>query len=138
MLGCFLIKHVAGKLQEGRARFVVNEGKMNPIFFDVPRLMELAKSNPKELERLRQQEIENLINQAPEHMRTRLRGLQFQIDCKRQLHKHPLGACVEISRMMLDSLQNLNLAAQGELKSHRLAQKTHESAAVIPFPALAH
>jgi hypothetical protein len=108
---------------------------MNPIFLNAQQLIELAKNNPKELERLRLQEIEELIGNAPEHMRTRLRGLQFQIDCKRRLHKNPLGACVEISRMMLDSLQNLNLAAQGGLKSKRV-RETQESAAILPFRAL--
>jgi hypothetical protein len=111
---------------------------MNPIFLDTQKLMELAKNNPEELERLRRQAIEDLINRAPDHIRNRLRGLQFQIDCKRRLHKNPLGACMEISRMMLDSLQSLNMAIQGELKSPRTVQRAQNPAAVIPFPALAN
>lgn len=111
---------------------------MNSIFFDAQRLMDLAKNHPEELERLRLEEIDNLINSAPEHMRKRLRGLQFQVDCKRRLHKNPLGACIEISRMMLDSLHSLNLAVQGELKSPQGSQRNQVPAAVIRFPALAN
>jgi len=110
---------------------------MNPIFFDVQQLAELAKNSPEELERLRLKEVEDLISRAPEHLRARLRGLQFQIDCKRQLHKNPLGACIEISRMMLDSLQNLNLAVRGELKSPRISH-TARPTEVIAFPARAN
>src|SRR5688572_23385188 len=101
---------------------------MNPILFDVDKLMELAKSNPAELERLRMQEVEKLINNAPEHLRNRLRGLQFQIDCKRKLHPNPLGACIAISRMMMDSLHALSMALHG-----REAQSPSR-ATVIPFP----
>jgi hypothetical protein len=111
---------------------------MNPIFYDIPRLMELARNNPDELERLRLEEIENLISQAPIHLRKRLRGLQFQIDCKRRLHKNPLGACIEISRLMLDSLQDLNLAIQGELKPTTASSEQRRPAEVIPFSAIAN
>lgn len=108
---------------------------MNPIFFDVHRLSELAKNSPEELERLRLKEIEDLIHRAPAHMRKRLRGLQFQIDCKRRLHKNPLGACIEISRMMLDSLQNLNLAASGQLESPEPTRSIARPTKVIAFPS---
>lgn len=80
---------------------------------DIDKLIELAQSDPAQLEQIRQREIDTFINSAPAHMQQRLRGLQFQIDCKRQLHKHPLGACLAITGMMMDSLQRLNEALQG-------------------------
>ena len=80
---------------------------------DFDRLMELAKSNPKALEELRQKEVESIINNAPESMQRRLRGLQFQIDCKRRTHTSAMAACISISKMMHDSLLSLNAALHG-------------------------
>lgn len=71
-------------------------------------LMTLAKEDPAALEALRQREIESLIESAPATMQRRLRGLQFQIDAKRSASKTPMGACVAISKMMLDSVYELN------------------------------
>ncbi|MBC6903859.1 DUF3135 domain-containing protein [Saccharophagus sp. K07] len=81
---------------------------------DIEYLFELAKRDPEELESWRLREIEKLINSAPETLRHRLRGLQFQIDCKRRLHPTPMGACIAISQMMMDSLLNLRLSITGE------------------------
>jgi len=130
MIGYFPAKPSLKKLA------LMGAGNVNSIFFDVQRLIELAKTDPSELERLRLLEIENLINQAPERTRKRLRGLQFQIDCKRRLHKNPLAACVEISRMMMDSLHCLNLAIQGDFKSP--VENASLSATIIDFPASAN
>lgn len=71
-------------------------------------LMDMAKNNPEQLEAYRQQEIEKIINAAPESYRRRLRGLQFQIDANRQLHAHsPMGSCIKISEMMHQSFNEL-------------------------------
>lgn len=91
-------------------------------------LMSLAKTNPDALEAFRKSEVEKLIQRAPESLQRRLRGLQFQIDCKRQLHRSSMGACLELSRMMQESIQALNNALQGL----HPAPKT-EPAAVIPL-----
>lgn len=76
-------------------------------------LIALAKNNPAGLEAFRHRQIEQLIASAPEAMQRRLRGLQFQIDCKRRLHRSPLGACIALSKMMFDSVYQLNDALQG-------------------------
>lgn len=89
----------------------------------------LAKEDPERLEQLRAGWIEELISSAPEDMRRRLRGLQFQIDSHRRLHTNPLGACVEISKMMYDSLSRLNkLIHDGEDVS-----TNRQSAKVLSF-----
>lgn len=80
-------------------------------------LKQLAEHSPEKLEQLRSDEIERVIARAPETMKRRLRGLQFQIDCQRRLHKNPLASCIAISRMMRDSLQQLNAALQGDMES---------------------
>lgn len=82
--------------------------------FDIEQLLNLAKTDPAALEALRQREIAALIDKAPPHARNRLRGLQFEIDCQRRLHKTPMGACVAISQMMMVSLAKLNSALHGE------------------------
>lgn len=82
--------------------------------FNIEQLLKLAKTDPAALEALRQREIAALIDKAPPHARNRLRGLQFEIDCQRRLHKTPMGACVAISQMMMVSLAKLNAALHGE------------------------
>jgi len=73
-------------------------------------LLTLAKEQPEELERLRLEEVELIINQAPENSRRRLRGLQFQIDSQRNLHRDsPMGACMKISQMMHESFSELRV-----------------------------
>lgn len=96
--------------------------------------MKLAKSDPEGLERLRLDHIESLINSAPEATQRRLRGLQFQIDCQRRLHKHPMGACLSISKMMMASLQRLNEALQIDT-GPPAAPAQPSSAPVLPFPS---
>lgn len=105
-------------------------------FSNIEQLIELARRDPEQLENLRQQEVEALIASAPEHMQRRLRGLQFQIDCKRQAHQgSPLGACMAITDMMLESLQRLNSVLQGVSQGNpaEMANENQKSV-VIPFP----
>jgi len=64
--------------------------------------------NPERLEAYRQKEVRLVIDQAPDSMRRRLQGLQFQIDAHRSLHSEsPIGACVQLSKMMHDSFSKL-------------------------------
>jgi len=71
-------------------------------------LVKLAKENPDQLEAYRQEQIENLINEAPASSQRRLRGLQFQIDAQRKIHQDsPMGSCMSISKMMHESFTEL-------------------------------
>jgi hypothetical protein len=108
------------------------------------RLLTLAKEQPEELERFRQTQVEQIINQAPTAYQRRLRGLQFQIDAQRQLHADsPMGACVKISQMMhesfaelrvwLNDITGLNDPLRGEIDNYQKEQKS--AAKVLPFPA---
>ena len=80
---------------------------MNPnLEFDY--LCKLYKSDPEKFEALRKQEIESFISSAPESSQKRLRGLQFQVDAKREIYKNaPFKACIEISKMMHESFAEL-------------------------------
>jgi hypothetical protein len=91
----------------------------------------LAKNHPEQLEALRKAQVDAIIDNAPREYQQRLRGLQFEIDCKRRLHKNPVGACMEISRMMYESLNRLNRALNG---GHEVEEEA-QSAEVVAFPA---
>lgn len=96
-------------------------------------LATLAKDNPEKLEALREQWINEIIESAPEEVQRRLKGLQFQIDCQRKLHKSPMGACIAISRMMNESLNQLNIL-MNKGRSERTEEK-HE-ATIHRFPSM--
>lgn len=107
-------------------------------------LLKLANENPQELERFRQQQVEELINSAPAESQRRLRGLQFQIDAQRQLHEgSPMGSCMKISQMMhesfaelrgwLNQITNSNDPLRNEIDDYQSTEKT--AAKVLPFPA---
>ena len=109
---------------------------------DFDTLVKLAEENPLELERIRQNAIAELIEKAPTHSQKRLKGLQFQIDSQRQLHKSsPMGSCMAINKMMHESFTELctwmniitgkdKLDAPAELSEADINQL---SAKVLPF-----
>jgi hypothetical protein len=91
------------------------------------KLLELAREKPSELEVIRQKLCNQLIESAPEHMRDRLNGLQFQIDMERQLANNPVSSCLKISALMNDSLQELKeLLGNPEEYLRNRTQKTAE------------
>lgn len=73
-------------------------------------LVDMAQNNPDELEQLRHDMAQKIIDAAPERIRRRLTGLQFQIDAQRKLAKNPMAACINISMMMHDSFEELRNA----------------------------
>lgn len=102
----------------------------NEIDFPSYELMtELANSNPEELERLREQYVNQLIESAPEQMQPKLRGMQFKVDMIRRKHKDSkLGSCVAISEMMLESLTELNKSLNGSLEV--ISEEPHQKASI--------
>ena len=106
----------------------------------IDEMIKLAQTDPEALEKIRLEAIEELIGNAPEHFQRRLRGLQFEIDCKRRIHKSPLGACISISTMMLDSLNRLNEALHGMQENaigkepKPVTKKRGKPASLIRFP----
>lgn len=92
-------------------------------------LLHWAKHEPKKLEEYHRVQIEEIINNAPSHIQRRLRGLQFQIDCQRSLHKSAIGRCIQISKMMHESLNELLLVLNGDK-----VQTNTTSGEVIKFP----
>lgn len=100
-------------------------------------LKKLAETNPEQLEKLRQQLIENTISAAPEQYQRRMRGLQFQIDMERRRARNPMSSCIRISKMMHDHLYNLRQTIIGNgNNTDDVVMKSDSS--VIPFPAIAN
>ena len=72
--------------------------------FNFDEWVELAKEDPDAFEERRDALLKQAIEQAPLHFRKKLHGLQFQVDMIRERSAHPMGACVRISSLMMDSL----------------------------------
>lgn len=98
---------------------------------DFDDLVRLYKTDPIAFEQLRHDLCEQLIENAPERMRQRLRGIQFKVDMTRRKARTPLSACLSLSRMMQESLMELQAALNnpGEF----LRQRTLTEATVLPF-----
>ena len=70
--------------------------------------MELAKRDPDEFEVQRKQAVQDIIDSAPEHLKRRLMGLQWQIESEIKLTNSPMGACVRVNRMMMEKVFEKN------------------------------
>jgi len=90
-------------------------------------LVALAKEDPAEFEALRNQLCQQILDQAPEHISRRLKGLQFKVNMERQRSKTALKSCLELSKLMNDSLFELEKALsnpQEFLREHNLNHQT--------------
>ena len=109
--------------------------------YDLPefdKLREMAQRDPEQLEQLRVQLCDQLIQDAPEQYRRKLRGLQFRVDMERRRAKSPMAACIAISGMMHDSFdqmrQVLNEAVgNSEVGFGQPTDNQAEQAKVLPF-----
>ena len=77
---------------------------------DFEHLMYLAEKNPDELERLRRDYCQQLIDNAPEKLRRKLAGLLFKINMESRRSKNSIHCCIKISQMMMESFGELQAA----------------------------
>lgn len=77
-----------------------------PRDFDEWRL--LAIRDPEGFEAARRRVLDEVIAQAPENRRHRLKGLQWRVDRVRERSATPLAACISLSGMMWESLAGDN------------------------------
>lgn len=80
--------------------------------FDFEAWAKVARENPEEFERRRQQEIRKVIDARPD-LRHRLEGLQFRIDAERKLARTPLKACLRVSTLMWNCFYDLKEQLDG-------------------------
>jgi hypothetical protein len=76
--------------------------------FNFEKWSELASKDPDAFEERRERLINEFIMDMPEEKRQRMRCLQWRVDNVRKLSKTPMAACIEISRMMWDSIKGEN------------------------------
>lgn len=98
---------------------------------DFDELVRLYKTDPIAFEQLRHDLCEQLIENAPERIRQRLRGIQFKVDMTRRKARTPMSACLSLSRMMQESLMELQAALNNP--GGFLRQRTLTEATVLPF-----
>jgi hypothetical protein len=67
---------------------------------DFETLKAMAERNEGELEVLLQAEIDLILQETPPERRRKLLGLQFQINCQKELSHNPIDCCVRLSNML--------------------------------------
>ncbi|QWZ95126.1 DUF3135 domain-containing protein [Aeromonas sp. FDAARGOS 1411] len=67
---------------------------------DFDSLKAMAERNEGELEALLKSEIDIILQGLPPEQRRRLLGLQFQINCQKELSHNPMDCCIRLSNML--------------------------------------
>ncbi len=98
----------------------------------------LAQTDPAAFEERRSCLIEDFIQNSPNHLQRRLRGLQFRVDMERRRARTPMGACVRISGMMWDAFLGEgglrdSLNSFTSVSGSHAAPKTSGNARIIKF-----
>ena len=75
---------------------------------DFDTMMAMHRDNPEELERLRAELTGEVLKQAPDEIKRRLKGLQFRINMELRKAKTPQARCIKMSSMMHDAFSELN------------------------------
>lgn len=105
-------------------------------------LSQLAFNDPQGYEAWRREVIEQFISSTPARTRSRLRGLQWRVDCLRRPSRCALGATVQVYQMMWSSFLELNeqlsefsceLHDRTETEPPKPAPATEKDARIIPF-----
>ncbi len=84
-----------------------NTGPFLSSEFNFEAWKQLHQDNPDSFETMRSQLINDFIQSAPAHYQRRLEGIMFQVNAIRVKSKSPVQSCVEISKMMQNSLGDL-------------------------------
>ena len=95
-------------------------------------LRDLADQDPTQLDQLKNQLVDELIQQASPNTQRRLQGLQFQIEMERRRSTSPMAACIKISSMMHDSLSELSSMLRAQSSASYVRPQTHK-ANIIPL-----
>lgn len=92
-----------------------------PCFDD---LMQLARQHPEQLESLREQLTQEVLDSTPDRdMRSRLEQLVFRINAERRRHRSPMALCLKFSSLMHDKL----LSMRSELQKLTTDTETHNA-----------
>jgi len=94
--------------------------------FDFDTWSRIAKTDPEQFEKMRQQLLNDLFEQAPDHLKQRLERQQWQIDQIRRQVANPLAACIQISQKMWDSVYGDKGLLMALEEPQKLMQSTKE------------
>ncbi|VAX10190.1 hypothetical protein MNBD_GAMMA25-659 [hydrothermal vent metagenome] len=121
-------------MSESQSKAQIKE-KIDNIDFE--HWSEVARVDPAAFEAMRTDVINACINNAPRDRHQRLRGLQWQIDCLREKSSNPLSACIKISSMMWDTMQQLGKLSQKLNKPEQMpSTREPDKATVLAFRPL--
>lgn len=114
--------------------------KQHGAHINFDEMLVLARTDPDTFEARREAYIESFLTSIPDNKQARLRGLQWQIDQKRQLARTPMASCIAISNLMWDSLHMLSQQqrelvklATGDTSRFVTLQPASSTTTVIPF-----
>jgi len=93
--------------------------------------VDLYRDTPEEFEKQRSLIMDTVLEQMPERYRKRSEGLLFKIDAARRNPETPMKNCIEISKMMWESMSELNKIAAAPISY--INDKKQKSASVIEF-----
>ena len=115
--------------------------KLSTSDFDFDTFAQLAKDDPEEFERRRQQLIDANIAAAPDHLQPKLHHLQCRADMVREGAASSMAATLKLSSMMWESVagpgglrEALNALISGDERLLRSKPVAGEKAEVLPFP----
>lgn len=106
-----------------------------PMIFDFEEWAQLAKQDQAAFERKRAATIKQAIEDSAHSERERrmLHGLQFRVDMVRRKHKHALGACIEISDMLMDHFYQLAHLDMEDIVRQATPPDQDSNCRILPF-----
>ena len=110
------------------------------MLFDFEEWAQLAKQDQAAFEKKRAAAIKQAIEDSANSERERrmLNGLQFRVDMVRRKHKHALGACIEISDMLMDQFYQLANLDMEQIIREAKASEHKSRCQVLPFDKSHH
>ena len=82
--------------------------------------VELAQKNPEKLDQIKQQMVNEVIDQAAPDRQPRLRAFQWKLEQISRIAPSPLSACVTYSRMMWKQIYGeQGLVSACQISSHK-------------------
>ncbi len=83
--------------------------------FDFDYWAELHKESPEKFEKLRTKLIETTIDNMPEKLKRRGKGLAFRMNAIREKSNNPIQSCIESTNMMWEEFSKLQDVARSPL-----------------------
>lgn len=96
-------------------------------------LRKIFETDPNELELIRTELSEQLINSCSEISQRKLNGLMFKINLILRKSKNPHQSCILLHQIMMDNLFSLNEILVNPSKLNERIKNTSNSAKVIQF-----